>query len=64
MFNNSSISKFRFLSHETSLTPSLFNEVPVPSQESEQSWICRLNYRYRCKRTLETVGHKVYRSCL
>jgi hypothetical protein len=28
--------------HQTSLTPSLFIEVPVPSQESERSRICVL----------------------
>jgi hypothetical protein len=31
-----------YLAHKTSLTPSLFIEVPVPSQESEQSYFCEL----------------------
>ena len=30
------------LAHKTSLTPPLFIEVPVPSQESERSCICVL----------------------
>jgi len=31
-----------FLSHKTSLTPPIVIEVPVPSQESERSFICML----------------------
>ena len=31
--------------HKTSLTPSLLIEVPLPSQESDQSCICELGVR-------------------
>ena len=34
------------LDDNVGLTRSLFMEVPVPSQESEWSWICRAIYRF------------------
>jgi hypothetical protein len=37
----------------TSLTPSLFTEVPVLSQESERSCICVLEVMYMCVRDIE-----------
>ena len=37
----------------TSLTPSLFTEVPVLSQESEQSCTCVLEVMYMCARDIE-----------
>ena len=39
--------------NSTSLTPSLFTEVPVLSQESERSCICVLEVMYMCVRGIE-----------
>ena len=39
----------------TSLTPSLFTEVPVLSQESDRSCICVLEVVYMCVRDIEFV---------
>ena len=45
----------------TSLTPSLFTEVPVLSQENERSCICVLEVMYMCVRDISQESEQ---SCI
>jgi hypothetical protein len=44
------------ISYKTSLTPPLFTEVPVPSQESELSCICVLKVSFLSLTTIFSIG--------
>ena len=44
------------ISYKTSLTPPLFTEVPVPSQESELSCICVLKVSFLSLTAIFSIG--------
>ena len=51
-------SKGKFWTHKTSLSPSLFIDVPVPSQEHERSYI------YVCVRGIDITSFCDFRQCV